>query len=261
MADATSAWSRRGLLGRLAAGLAIAALRPARALAFGDDAKAHVAELDLGPGTVARPTAWRRMLSEVTMATSVECDLRAVPRVRPEDPSLFEHPFLVLVAERGFAMPSQEGVAQLTRYLDYGGFLFIDDASGSDGSGVDAAARALMRVIYPTRPLVPLAPEHPVFRSFFLIGTPVGRTDRHKVLEGITTGTTTPVMYFRDDLSGALERDALGRERPMGDPSLRYGAVKLSINLMMYALTSNYKQDQAHVAELLRNQRLEGFWK
>jgi hypothetical protein len=42
-----------------------------------------------------------------------------------------------------------------------------------------------------------------------------------------------------------------------GGAEQRREAVKLSINLMMYSLTSNYKHDQAHVAELMREGRIE----
>ena len=42
----------------------------------------------------------------------------------------------------------------------------------------------------------------------------------------------------------------------MGEDQRRE-AVKLGINLVLYSLTSNYKHDQAHVAELMREGRLE----
>jgi hypothetical protein len=247
-------FDRRQFLGGLGALL----LAPG-ARALGPQALVHIAELDLGPGSTSRPSAWRRMLAEVVHTTSVECDVTKVPRVKADDPELFEHPFLVLVAEGAFALPEGAALDQLARYLDYGGTLFIDDVSGASNSGAEASARQLARAVFPTRPLAPLAPDHAVFRAFFLIDKPVGRTARHGTLEGVSYGTTTPLMLFRDDLSGALERDQLGRERPMSEGQRRE-AVKLAVNLMLYALTSTYKHDQAHVAELLRQRRLDGFW-
>jgi hypothetical protein len=42
-----------------------------------------------------------------------------------------------------------------------------------------------------------------------------------------------------------------------GGEAQRREAIKLGINLAMYALTSNYKHDIAHVVELMREGRLE----
>ncbi len=65
---------------------------------------------------------------------------------------------------------------------------------------------------------------------------------------------------MRDDLSGALDRRPDGRPKsacvPGGDWQ-RKEATKLAINLLMYSLTANYKRDQAHVRQLMREGRLE----
>ena len=37
----------------------------------------------------------------------------------------------------------------------------------------------------------------------------------------------------------------------------RRESIKLGVNLVMYALTSNYKHDTAHVLELMREGRIE----
>ncbi|MFN7144567.1 MAG: hypothetical protein ACK4YP_12385, partial [Myxococcota bacterium] len=66
--------------------------------------------------------------------------------------------------------------------------------------------------------------------------------------------------YGRDDLSGALDRRPDGSDAypcTPGGELQRREAVKLAVNLMMYGLTSNYKQDQAHVEQLIREGRLE----
>jgi hypothetical protein len=42
-----------------------------------------------------------------------------------------------------------------------------------------------------------------------------------------------------------------------GGESQRREAIKLGINLVLYALTSNYKKDQAHVRQLMKEGRLE----
>ena len=66
-------------------------------------------------------------------------------------------------------------------------------------------------------------------------------------------------MFCPCDLSGALDRGVDGRNTiPLaGGDRQRREAVKLSINLALYALTSNYKHDIAHVVELMREGRIE----
>ena len=242
--------------------LALAALGVSPgAFAFGDASKVDICELSL-PGTISRPNAWKRLLYDVVNTTSVACKTD-VPFLEPSDPRLFDHPFAVILGAESFEMPSDEGLEQLSRYLSYGGFLLFDDTSGADSSGFDASVRNLCAALFPTRPLSPLpsGPEgHSVFRSFFLLRAPLGRVDRHSFLEGVTVGNVAPVMYSRNDLSGALERGSDGRHLypvvPGGD-SQRKEAIKLGINLIMYALTANYKRDQVHVRRLMMEGRLE----
>jgi hypothetical protein len=229
------------------------------AVAFGEASLVDVAELALPDGTVSRPNAWKRLLYEVIQTTSVECSPRPV-LISPDLPELFEHPFSVLVLDGPFAPLSDVGVEQLSRYLAYGGFLLIDDTTGAERGPLDASVRRLIGRLFPTRPLSPLPADHSVFRSFFLLDKPLGRLARHSWLEGVTVGNVTPLVYMRNDLSGALDRMDDGRPRQAcvpGGEGQRREAIKLGINLILYSLTANYKRDQAHVRALMLNGRLE----
>ena len=44
---------------------------------------------------------------------------------------------------------------------------------------------------------------------------------------------------------------------PQKDSMTRREALKLGINLVLYSLTANYKKDQAHVRELMKQGWLE----
>ena len=241
----------------LAGGLGTLLARPA--FGFGAGGLVDVCELDLGPGTLSRANGWKRLLYEVEGTTSVECEPRSI-RLAPDDPALFEHPFAVLIGDDAFPTVSDAGVEQLERYLSYGGFLLIDDATASENGPFDRAVRDLIHRISPTRPLGPLPSDHSILRSFFLIREPLGRVDRFPYLEGVTTDNLTPVVYCRNDLSGALDRGEDGRNRHPcvpGGETQRREALKLGINLVLYALTANYKKDQAHVRQLMKEGRLE----
>jgi hypothetical protein len=238
--------------------MSAAAVVPFPAFGLGAASRFNVAELEIPGASMHRPEAWSRMLHEVIQATSVEAEPKTV-RVPPEDPVLFEHPFAVLVGNRALPELSEEAVNQLRNYIAYGGFLLFDDASGTGEGAFAQSVRRLTRRIFPTRPLAPLAGDHAVYRSFFLLEAPVGRTRGTGVLEGVQLGPTTPLMFCPSDLSGALDRTPDGRNRvPLAGGELqRREATKLSINLVLYALTSNYKHDIAHVVELMREGRIE----
>ena len=154
-----------------------------------------------------------------------------------------------------FSPLSTLAIENLRRYLVYGGFLLIDDASGRKNSGFRESVVRMARRIFPTQTFLALPADHSLYRSFFLLEEPAGRVQVSDQMEGVQVGSIWPLVYCPNDLSGALERTAGGENRypviPNGEFQ-RTEAIKLMINLTMYALTSNYKHDQAHVAELLR---------
>jgi hypothetical protein len=233
------------------------ATRPA--LALGRSSEADVAEVILPSGSISRPDAWTRLLYELEITTSIET-VNSVVQLAPEDPALFDHPFAVLSGNGAFKALTREARQQLVRYISYGGFLLLDDATGLETSGFDSSVRRLCDRLFPTRPLAFLPSDHSLYRAFFLIDRPVGRLTTWPRLEGVTLGETTPIIYSRNDLGGALARDGSGRHAfPLdnGVPAQRREAVKLGVNLYVYALTSNYKKDQAHVKALMDQGRLE----
>ena len=248
-------WSRRGMLAALGGAVCL----PRSAWGFGATTRVDVAELKLGTGTLSRPNAWKRLLYETIQTTSVECEPASVV-VSPDDAELFAHPFTALIGDGALPTLDETALEQLARYLSYGGFLLIDDTTGTENSPFDDSVRQLVRRLFPTRPLSPLPADHSVYRSFFFVNQPVGRVARAQVMEGVTVGNLTPLIYMRNDLSGALDRRDDGRDAHSVVPDgarQRREALKLGINLFLYALTANYKKDQAHVRQLMREGRLE----
>jgi hypothetical protein len=249
-------------------GMGASLVVPRLARAFGPTSQVDIAEIDLGAGTISRPDAWERLLLEVSSTTSIETNPKPV-KVDPASEELFKHPFSVLEGSGAFDLPDERGLEQLSRYLDYGGFLLIDETSGSESSEFDKSVRRLCEVLFPTRPLAPLPSDHSIYRAFFMIERPMGRLARFPYLEGITAGGRdgegghTPLVYSRNDISGALDRGADGRHRNTCQPggeTQRREAVKLGINLVEYCLTSDYKKDQAHVKKLIEEGRLDADW-
>jgi hypothetical protein len=186
--------------------------------------------------------------------TSIEADLnRRILRLG--DPEIFSHPFLYLAGAEAFEPFSGEERALLRKFLEGGGFLLVDDAAGHVGTGFDASVREEMRNLFPRTDLQRLPSGHTVFRSFYLLRHIGGRRLVHPYLEGIFIGDLTPVIYCQNDLGGAWERDPAGNwvyPCEPGGEAQRREAFKLGVNLLLYALTANYKQDEIHIPFIKR---------
>lgn len=206
------------------------------------------------------PGAIAALLSEVQKSTSVQPDL--TPReVDPSTGGLFEQPFVVLSGAHGFEPLPDEAISNLRLYLREGGFLFVDDATGVETSAFDASVRRDLRRVLPGTKIGTVGRDHAIYRSFFLMRTVAGRVAVRPYLEGMWQGDITPVIYSRNDLLGACARAPGGgfaEEVIPGGERQRREARKLGINLVLFALTSNYKKDAVHVDTLLQRMRRQG---
>ena len=80
-------------------------------------------------------------------------------------------------------------------------------------------------------------------------------------LEGLWLGDITPVLYSHNDLCGSWLRSPGGGwalDVVPGGERQRIEARKLGINLVLFALTGNYKRDVVHVNTLLERMRRQG---
>lgn len=221
--------------------------------ALGEGSDVEVRGVLVGDADEARPSARRRLAWEVRKRTSVETRLNP-RRVRLDDPTIFETPLLYWSGAEGFAPLSDAEIAGLRRYVEFGGFVVIDDAS-PESSDFDVAIRRALTRAFPSAPLTSLSNEHTIFRSFYLVPRPVGRVEGPLHLEAIERGGRAAIVYSRHDLGGAWARDNLGtwrhRVAPGGERQ-REMAVRLGVNLVMYALCLDYKDDQVHAPFIMR---------
>lgn len=204
-----------------------------------------------------RPGSLRRLLQEVDKRTSIEVDTE-IPAVPIEREALFRYPLVFLAGDRGFEPFSDAMISDLRTYLLAGGFLFVDSAEGlTDGPFLESARRELRR-IFPRKELVTLPRDHTVHQSFYLIDRPVGRIDIAANFQAIFEEERACVLVNANDLLGALSRDTFGNWEfnvtPGGDRQ-REMAYRLAINVVMYALTVDYKADQVHIPFILRRRR------
>ena len=250
--------SRRQLLAYLSAAAA-GGVFPSRARGDWESSSVGAALLDLsGDAEMARGLA--ELVSRTGQVTSadVRSDLVVMGLL---DPNLQEQPFLALVGDAAFPAPSDAEVDALRQHLYRGGFLFVDDRTGLEDSAFYRDVRSLLGRLFPEHPVSVLPADHSIYRSFFLVEGAVGRFVVRPYLEGIQLGDITPVVVSRNDMCGAWERKGGGEyvyQVVPGGERQRLRAYELGINLVMYALTANYKRDAAHVKALLQRMRDEG---
>ncbi|MCA3012565.1 MAG: DUF4159 domain-containing protein [Myxococcaceae bacterium] len=230
---------------------------PALARAFGDASRFIPAVAQHGGAWDVRASGLRRLAWELQRRTSVETVLEA--RAFPLDsPRLFELPFLYLSSDRELPAFTPAQVENLRRFLTFGGFLFADANDGSSGSGFDASFRREMARVLPQVPARPLPANHVVFKSFFLLDTAPGRVLTSAQLDAWTIGKRAAVLYSQNDVMGALARDESGAFEfdvsPGGERQREY-ATRLALNVAMYALCLDYKDDGVHLLEIMKRRR------
>ena len=217
----------------------------------------RIGQLQIGSAWNPRPTALRRLLWEVTQRTSIEVHLDPVP-VSPSDDSLFRYPLLYWGGSGAVPDLEEEAVKKLRRHLTYGGMLLIDSADADPGGPFDSVVRRTMARALPRSPLKRIDTKHVLYKSFYLVNTQSGRSLRLPYLEGASIEDRYAVVYSQNDLAGAWARDAFGRweyEVTPGGQRQREMTFRLGINLVMYALCLDYKDDLVHAPFILKRRR------
>ena len=165
--------------------------------------------------------------------------------------------------------PEHPGLAEMTLenlevYLRHGGMVLFDTGDGGrllPGQDIRGPGERrlgeLLRGL-DLAPLEPIADDHVLTRSFYLMQDLPGRfagrpiwVDRQP--QSVNDGVSS-VVIGAHDWAGAWAEDDYGRTLyPVvpGGERQREMARRFGVNLVMYALTGNYKTDQVHIPALL----------
>ncbi len=245
---------RRHFLG---ASTAIAtSLIGARARAFGDEGAFEPKVLLAGGVTgAARASAPARWSAEVERRTSAAA--RRSPRaVKASEPTLLDGPFAYWSGTGALAALSSAELAGLRQFLGLGGLLVVDDADPASGAFGRDARRELARVLPDAAP-VAIPEDHVLYRTFYLLkpARPSGRVQGAKTADAILRAGSLRVIFLAHDLGGALARNQLGTwemtVEPGGDEQ-REQAIRFAVNIALYALTTNYKDDAVHAPFIMK---------
>jgi hypothetical protein len=237
--------------------LALSLPRPAHA--FGDvgafDPRALIAGGTPGP---ARASAGGRWSWELVQRTSAPARLKP-SQIRADDAGVVDGPFLWWSGDSAVTALSPQEVAGLRRFFALGGILLVDDAGVRDSeesaSTFGRSAREQIARVLPDTSPIALGPDHVLFKSFYLLKRAEGRIAGPRTLDAIVRGGQTQVIFSSHDLGGALARGPTGAwENPVvpGGDLQRERAIRLAVNIAMYVLCSNYKDDQVHAPFLMR---------
>ena len=229
----------------------------------GDDQVDRIAEAGL-----------RGLSSYLTSRTAVEPVEPIGVNLETDDLSLY--PLLYWPITERQPTPSDEASARLNDYMRQGGMIVLDtrDAHLARAGGTGPNAQALRRLVaaldFP--PLAYVPEEHVITRTFYLLDRFPGRWTGGRVwlqapaqveegLEGADrlisdpNDGVSPVVIGAADWAAAWAVDENGEFlAPVGRSNgyrQREMAFRFGVNLVMYALTGNYKSDQVHVPALL----------
>jgi hypothetical protein len=261
-------WRRRGATASLAVALILGA-GVARAQSDDDFIQKATSEIRLAyirTGVVAVDEVSRAGMVGLTATLNRRTAVEAADplEVDIEADDLIFFPLLYWAVTPEQRPPSPKALERLNRYLATGGTILFDTRDQGErtpgplgaGSGTERLRQLVRGLKMPG--LEPIPPDHVLTKAFYLLQEFPGRwaggnlwvePTSDRVNDGVAT-----VIIGSNDYAGAWAIDGQGRPSYAvvpGGEAQREQAFRLGVNLVMYALTGNYKTDQVHVPAIL----------
>ncbi|MCR9241623.1 MAG: DUF4159 domain-containing protein [Rhodobiaceae bacterium] len=163
---------------------------------------------------------------------------------------------------------SPAGLARIETYMRQGGTILFDTRDQDRAiQGLTTKSSQALRDLLEQLDIPPLEPvpdTHVLTKAFYLLADFPGRWDgghlwieRARAGDGATSTSNdgvSAILIGSNDYAGAWARDASGRALYAAVPGgerQREIATRTGVNIVMYALTGNYKADQVHLPALL----------
>src|SRR5690606_11397910 len=147
--------------------------------------------------------------------------------------NLFRYPFLYLNGHGNVFLTAREA-ERLRRYLEGGGFLYIND-----DYGLDEAVRRELRKVFPDQELTLLPASHPVYHVHFDFPDGLPKIHEHdgKPAQGYglfdEDGRLCVFYAYESDLADGWEAAEVHND----PPEVRERALRMGVNLLVYAMT------------------------
>ncbi len=147
------------------------------------------------------------------------------------DASLFSYPFLFATGHGVIEFTGEER-QRLRRYLQQGGFLFINDSYG-----MEKHARQAIAELFPERELVDIPFDHDLYHSFydFPAGPPKIHEHDNNAPRGlgvIIDGRVVVYLLIESDIGDGWEDPQVHND----PPEKREEAMRMGVNILAYAL-------------------------
>lgn len=177
------------------------------------------------------PSAEVNLLNFVEQNTNIKVDAR-YQFVDLASDEIFSYPFLFLTGH-GNIVFSDDEVSRLRTYLEYGGFLYIDD-----DYGLDNAVRREMKKVFPQKDFIELSFSYGLYHSFYQFENGPPKTHEHDKNTprgfGLFVNERLAVYYTYESNPSDGWADA---EVHNDDPAKREESLKFGTNIIVWALS------------------------
>ncbi|HJQ56785.1 MAG TPA: DUF4159 domain-containing protein [Vineibacter sp.] len=198
--------------------------------------------------------------------------LRARTSVEPGEPigvdlekdDMRLYPFIYWPITPDQPVPSVTAAGNIDRHMKSGGIIFFDtrDQHITLGrGGANADLKRLLRAV-DVPPLVAMPQDHVLTKSFYLLSDMPGRWAGGRIWmeagNGRINDGVAAIIVGANDYAGAWAMESAGRGMfPVapGGENQREMAFRFGVNLVMYALTGNYKDDAVHLNDIMQRLR------
>ena len=146
---------------------------------------------------------------------------------------LHQYPFAFMTGHGNITLNSVEA-ENLRNYLDNGGFLYVDD-----DYGFDPYVRKALKQIFPDEKLIELPLSHPIYNQVFSFNKGLPKIHEHddKPPQGFGLFREGRMVLFYSYESNLADGWA-NPEVHKNPASLREAALKMGVNILVYALVS-----------------------
>ncbi len=201
----------------------------------------------------------------MTLRTRTSVEPKSPLAVDIERDEIAFFPFLYWPVTEGQPAPSAAARERLAAFLASGGMILFDTRDRAfgvgDGGGMSGPSAVKLREILrglSIPPLIQAPKDHILTKAFYLLndfpGRYIGGALWVEQEAGFANDGVSSIVIGANDYASAWAIDAAGN--PMfpvtpGGSRQREMAHRFGVNLIMYALTGNYKSDQVHVPAIL----------
>lgn len=214
------------------------------------------------PAHPQRASALQSLATEVWRRTSVEAT--AVPKGIQAVALAYAYPLIFWSLSSELPELKSDDVVQMASWLRTGGTLVVDwGGSASHLEQARTGLDTLVATLVPGGHVERIPRASVLYRSFYRLRYAAGRTRIVEDLFGVLIDGRYAIIISYNDILSALDRNSDGEFRlevvPGGEDQ-REEAIRLAVNIVLYAICQDYKDDKVHMDYLKsrRNWRLPG---